>query len=106
MDDFITVKLKKTLEYEDKTYNEIKIDLDKITGEVIEKAEKALVLERTYIANSNTSPTFAARVATVAGGYPAGLFNKLPAYAYMAITNGVINFLLSSDEAEEATEIK
>lgn len=99
-ENLLVVKLKKPLTYEDRTYNEIKIDLDNITGEIMERAEKVLIQEKTFVVSSTTSATFAARVASLAGGYPVGLMGKLPAYAYVALTNGIINFLLTSNEDE------
>lgn len=104
MENCLVVKLKKPILYEDKTYDEIKVDFDKITGEVLEKVEKVLIQEKTFVVSPSTSATFAARVAAIAGGYPVGLIGKLPGFSYTQLTNGITNFLLTSTEDESESK--
>ena len=83
-----TVTLSKPINYEDKSYNELTLDLESLTGDDLINADdgKAAVPE--------FSKAYLAKLAAKAAGVPEGVIRKANAKEFTEITVMVQNFLI------------
>ena len=96
------IKLNTPFVYEDKTFSSFVLDFDKITGKVLEQAEKACRKAEIDISIiPAASQSYCARVGALILGLPAEAVASLPARAYVAIANKITGFLLKDSEEEE-----
>jgi hypothetical protein len=95
------VKFKKTYNFEGTDYEGIDLDLDKLTGEDIEKAVEILAAARRPIGTlPEFSKAFCAQIAAIASNVPVEFIRRLPVREYVRVTLEAQNFLL--DGASEA----
>ena len=76
-----TVKLSRTVAYEDKTYTELSLDFGRLTGESITKAERLFrieVPEHNNIQNILASPTYWQILGAIAAGVRYGVVKAMP----------------------------
>lgn len=96
-----TIKFAKPIEFEGKTYNELTLDLDSITGNDLEMAEHQFIAQNPEIAAQTPlkelSKGFQAIVAAKAAKVPVELIKALPAREYSRITMKVQTFLLKGE---------
>ena len=88
-------KFSKPFEFEGKTYEELDIDLDNLTGEDLEVVEQQMAEEKVFVPVPAIHRGYCARVGAVAAKVPPVFFKKLPAKDYSKITQEISNFLLS-----------
>lgn len=88
-----TIKLSKPFEFEGKTYTEIELDLDGLTGRSLIDAEReaAAVMGRPSV---DIDKVYQACVAAMAAGMPYDALTALPAKDFTRITGAVQAFLL------------
>lgn len=83
-----TVTLSKPITYEDETYNELKLDLESLSGDDLINADDGSAAVPEY------SKAYLARVAAKAAGVPEGVIRKINAKDFTEITALVQNFLI------------
>lgn len=83
--------------FEDKTYTEIDIPLEKLEGNDIEAIQKQWRAAGNMASLPVLDMAFCARCAAAAARLPLEFFDHLPAREYMWLTQKVSNFFLVSD---------
>lgn len=100
-------KLLRPVEFEDKTYEVIALDLESLSGRDIREAKKAFELQNpakvSMVLSADTE--FAVFLAARASKLPVELFDYVSAPDYIAITQTVINFLLFSGLGEQEAKL-
>lgn len=92
----ITIKLSKPFTYEGKTYEEITMDFEGLTGRDIEAIDDELAAFGIVIPNPNISHKYQRLLAARAAGVPSDMLNALPAQDYNKITFTARRFLLAT----------
>lgn len=86
----------KPVKFEDEAeIKEIDIDLEGLTGYDIEEVKKKFVAEGNFAPMLSTDPTFCIMLASKRSKRPIEFFKQMPGKDYLAIAQGVQNFLLS-----------
>ncbi|WP_302806763.1 phage tail assembly protein [Cloacibacillus porcorum] len=89
------IMLSKEFVFEGKTYSEVDLDLENLTGADLEAAERIAISEGGGLGNfAELCKPFQAAVAARAAKLPLEFFHNLPAKDYSLITLSVGNFLL------------
>ena len=89
--------LTRTFEFEGKTYEELTLDFDKLTGDDLLSCENELnatISEGTFIPMKEIDKRYLALVVAKAAGVPSELIRKLPAKDFSKVTVRAQNFLL------------
>ncbi len=89
-------KLSKVYTYEGKEYLELNLDLEDMTTEQYEQAEREFkALNPAFNGALESETGFIKLVLTKAGKLPHGFFDKLPAYEFVKLKYAVQTFLLT-----------
>ena len=88
-------KFSKHFEFEGKTFEELDIDLDSLTGEDLEVVEQLMTEDRIFAPVPAIHRGYCSRIGAVAAKVPHAFFKKLPAKDYSKITQEISTFLLS-----------
>jgi hypothetical protein len=100
------VKFKNTYSFEGTDYDGIDLDLDRLTGEDIEKAVEHLAAAKRPIGNTmpEFSKTFCAQIAAIAAKMPVEFIRGLPVREYVRVTLEAQNFLLDGASEVGSTQ--
>lgn len=97
------IKFKKPYVFEGVEYTSLELDLDRVTGAVIEDISTRLTSEGVMVIAPGLSQPFARHVAVIASGKPHQFFSSMPAGTYMAVTSAVQGFLNGVERDEDAS---
>ena len=89
-------KLSKPFEFEEKTYEEIDLNLDGLKGSDLEEVDNMMTAAGVFAPVPAVHRGYCARVAARASKLPYEFFAELPAKDYYAVTQEVSNFLLAT----------
>lgn len=92
----LTIRLSAPKEYMDKTYTELTLAFDKLTGRDIEAIDDELAAMGIVIANPNINHKYHRILAARAAGVPSDMIETLPLRDYQRITQAARNFLFAT----------
>lgn len=95
----VTVKLSKPFTYEEKTYNEIRMDFEGMTGRDIENIDAQFYGIGEFLTvqiNPNQNHKYQRYFAAAAAGVPSDMIRALPARDYNKIVKAAQDFLLAT----------
>lgn len=88
------IKFEKPFVFEGQEYESLDFDLESLTGNQLEDAQRFVMLENKVVGNVPAfNPAYIAQVAALAAKKPVELIRALPAPKYTQITFEVQNFL-------------
>lgn len=99
-----TFSKEKKFVFERKEYSEIKFDTDDLTAETLEKVSIMMADQQvpaSLASNFLAAPTII-RLIAVAAKKPVEMIRALPMKAYIKLSGGLIDFLVSEDLAQPA----
>jgi hypothetical protein len=103
----IVHKLRRPVEFEGKTYEELKFDLETLTGRDFREAKRLVSKPGEVVGVLTMDAEVAAYLVAKAAKVPVELFDYIPAPDYAYLTQTSINFLLVSGFSElEARQMK
>jgi hypothetical protein len=96
------IKFKAPFSFEGEEYEGVDLDLDRLTGNDLEKAQEIVSVERkTGGTVPELSKAYCAQIAALSSKKPVEFFRSLPASEYVKVTLAAQNFLLDGvSEAE------
>lgn len=90
------IKFKKLFRFEGEELDGLDIDLDSVSGNDLEEAQRLVVVEKKSVTNMpEMNRAYCAQVAALASKKPVELIRSLPAVDYIAVVVEVQNFLLN-----------
>ena len=91
------IKLRKLVTWEEKTYQELDLNLDALTGKDLLAVTRELQAAKEPVLSPNTDARYHAAVAARAARVPVELIHALPARDFTRVTVEVQGFLLGAD---------
>lgn len=91
-----TVKLSKTVEWEGKTYTELTMDYEGLTGRDMEAIDDELAAMGVVVANPNINHRYHRLLAARAAKVPSDMLRTLPLRDYQKVTTTARSFLLAT----------
>lgn len=88
------IKLSKEYTWEGKTYNEFKMDFDKLTGQDMLNIEKEMSEKGEFSLSPEVSPSYCVRIAARAAGVAFDVLANLPMQDFNRIRNIARNFMM------------
>ncbi|GHV18187.1 hypothetical protein FACS18949_13580 [Clostridia bacterium] len=93
----VIIKMSKPFSWEDKPIEDIRLDLDSLTGDDILSIENELAAQGKYIPILEISTEFIVEFAARASGIDSAALLTLHAKDFTVVRNAVRNFLLGTD---------
>jgi hypothetical protein len=99
------VKFKVPFDFESEAHEGVDLDLDRLTGDDLEKAQELTVTGKKFIGNlPEFSKAYCAQVAAMAAKKPVEFIRALPVREYVKVTLEVQNFLFDGASEVGATQ--
>ena len=90
-------KFKEPYVFEDKRYEQVAVDLTQLCGRDIADAKRAFTKSGSFAVLPALDSDFCVEILSRLAKLPREFFDELPARDYLAITQEVTNFLMSTD---------
>lgn len=90
---FFEIEFEKPFKYEDKTFERMGFDYNKLTGQDLINIEKEMTDIGEYALSPEISPNYLARLAAKAGGVSVDVITALPLKEFNRIKNSARDFL-------------
>jgi hypothetical protein len=99
------VRFKNPFIFEGEEHEGVELDLDRLTGNDLEKAQEIIVIQKKVTPNvPEFSKAYLSEVAALAARKPVEFFKALPVREYIKVTVEVQNFLLDGVSDQESTQ--